>query len=72
MSEWDENFKGKCITCAFARPHHLIGGHFAKNRVICENSKAITRGLGARGWGGGEASIHVHKLFGCIYWKKHE
>ena len=67
---WAENFRGKCITCAFARPTMIAGGRQRKHEMTCGNSKAITRGLGARGWGGGEAKIQVHKLFGCIYWRQ--
>jgi hypothetical protein len=67
---WAENFKGKCITCDWASPSPSLRGISLKHQMTCGNSQAITRGLGARGWGGGEAKIQVHKLFGCIYWRQ--
>lgn len=73
MSEWDENFKGKCVTCAWAKSSPCLRSVrvFLKNQLTCTNPKAITRGLGARGWGG-SPEAQVHKLFGCIYWIKYE
>lgn len=68
---WAENFKGKCVSCNFARPTIIVGGRQRKHQITCSNPKAITRGLGARGWGG-SPEMQVHKLFGCIYWKEYE
>ena len=67
---WAENFKGKCITCAWARSSFRTRSVPLKNQMTCNNAKAITRGLGARGWGGGSPAMQVHKLFGCIYWRQ--
>ena len=69
---WAENFRGKCITCDHSYPTIIVGGRQRKHQLTCSNSKAITRGIGANGWGGGSPSMQVHKLFGCIYWKDHE
>lgn len=66
---WSNAFKGKCVSCAFSRPSPITDCRVAKHQLICGNAKAITRGLGARGWGGGVAEAQVHKLFGCVYWE---
>jgi len=53
---------GKCVVCRFATKTKR------KNEMQCCNPKAITFGIGAIGWGGGDPKAQVHKLFGCIYW----
>lgn len=67
---WSNTFKGKCVSCAHSQPSPCTDNRMYKHQLTCSNSQAITRGLGARGWGGGSAQAQVHKLFGCTYWKK--
>lgn len=64
MSQWEDNFTNRCLTCAYA-----ISSKY-KHQMTCQYKKAVTRGLPSAGAGGGTYLAQVHKLFGCIYWKK--
>lgn len=69
---WGAQFKGKCVSCIHSRPTPRTDNLALKYQMTCSNAKAITRGLGANGWGGGSPAMQVHKLFGCIYWKQYD
>lgn len=60
--EWWDNFRGRCIACAHAVPSSR------KHEMGCQCQKAWNRGLPNRP-GGGQFSVPVHKLFGCVYFE---